>query len=85
MTLSIHSQPNNRVVKKSAQQIFRKLDITMPEVISMYLSQITLHQGIPFELKIPNNLTAKTLEESENRKNLHTVNSVDQLFEELDS
>ncbi len=73
------------VVKKNAQQILKKLNITMSEAISMYLSQITLHQGIPFELKIPNDLTAKTLEESENEKNLRTVNSVDQLFEELDN
>jgi len=40
----------------------------MSEAISMYLSQITLHRGIPFELKMPNKLTAKTLEESENEK-----------------
>ena len=73
------------VVKKDAQEILRKLNITMSEAISMYLSQITLHRGIPFELKIPSDLTAKTLEESENRKNLHTVHSVDQLFQELDS
>jgi len=32
-----------------------------------------------------NKLTATTLEESENEKRLHTVNSVDQLFQELDS
>lgn len=73
------------VVKKNAQEILKKLNITMSEAISMYLSQITLHRGIPFELKMPNKLTAKTLEESENEKNLHSVNSVDQLFQELDS
>jgi DNA-damage-inducible protein J len=73
------------VVKKKAQEILSKLNITMSEAISMYLSQITLHQGIPFELKIPNELTARTLAESEKGKNLHTVDSVDQLFEELDN
>jgi DNA-damage-inducible protein J len=73
------------VVKKNAQQILKKLNITMSEAISMYLSQITLHKGIPFELKIPNELTLKTLKESENGKNLYTVGSIDQLFQELDS
>ena len=73
------------VVKKNAQEILSKLNITMSEAISMYLSQITLHQGIPFDLKIPNELTSKTLAESENGENLHTVDSVDQLFQELDS
>ena len=51
----------------------------------MHLSQITLHRGIPFEVKIPNDLTAKTLKDSENGDNLHTVHSADRLFEELDS
>ena len=57
----------------------------MSEAISMYLSQITLHRGIPFEIKIPNEVTAKTLTDSENGKNLHKADSVDELLEELDS
>ncbi len=73
------------VVKKNAQEILKKLNITMSEAISMYLSQITLQQGIPFELKIPNELTARTLQEAEEGKNLHSVSSTDQLFQELDS
>lgn len=72
-------------VKHNAQIILKKLNISMSEAISMYLSQITLHRGIPFEIKIPNEITAKTLTDSESGKNLHTVNSVDELFEELDS
>lgn len=73
------------VVKKNAQEILRKLNITMSEAISMYLSQITLQQGIPFELKIPNELTARTLKESETGKRQHPAGSVEQLFQDLDS
>jgi len=73
------------VVKKKAQEILKKLNISMSEAISIYLSQITLHQGIPFEVKIPNNLTAKTLKDSENGNNQHTVHSAGRLSEELDS
>lgn len=73
------------VVKRNAQLILNKLNISMSEAISMYLSQITLHKGIPFEIKIPNEITDKTLTDSKNGKNLHKVDSVDELFEELDS
>lgn len=72
------------VVKHNAQIILKKLNISMSEAISMYLSQITLHRGIPFEIKIPNEVTAKTLAGSENGENLHKVDSVEELFEELD-
>ncbi len=73
------------LVKKNALEILNKLNITMSDAISMYLAQIVLHKDIPFELKVPNALTAKTLEDSEKGKDLHTVQSLDQLFEELES
>ncbi len=73
------------VIKTKAQIILKKLNISMSEAISLYLSQITLHNGIPFEIKIPNEITAKTLKDAENGKNLHKVDSVDELFQELDS
>jgi len=47
------------VIKKNAQMILKKLNISMSEAISMYLSQITLHNGIPFEIKIPNEVTVE--------------------------
>ena len=72
-------------VKHNAQIILKKLNISMSEAISMYLSQIALHKGIPFEIKIPNEVTAKTLKDSENGNELHQVDSVDTLFQELDS
>jgi DNA-damage-inducible protein J len=72
-------------VKHNAQIILKKLNISMSEAISMYLSQITLHRGIPFEIKIPNEITAKTLKDSESGNDLHAVDSIDELFEELDS
>ncbi|BBO83326.1 hypothetical protein DSCO28_38920 [Desulfosarcina ovata subsp. sediminis] len=72
-------------VKHNAQIILKKLNISISEAISMYLSQITLHNGIPFEIKLPNDVTAKTLKESEKGNDLHTVDSVDALFQELDS
>ena len=72
-------------IKNNAQMILKKLNISMSEAISMYLSQITLHRGIPFEIKIPNEVTAKTLKDAENGKNIHKVDSVDELFQELDS
>ncbi len=73
------------VVKHNAQTILKKLNISMSEAISMYLSQISLHKGITFELKIPNEITANTLRESENGINIHKVDSVNDLFQELDS
>ncbi len=72
-------------VKRNAQTILNKLNISMSEAISLYLTQVALQSGIPFEIKIPNALTAETLGKSEVGKDLHTVDGVDELFEELNS
>ena len=72
-------------VKSKAQEILDKLNISMSEAISVYLTQITLHNGIPFEIKIPNELTAETLMKSEEGKELHKVSNTQELFRELES
>ena len=73
----------NPEVKREAQKILSQLHISMSEAIAMYLTQITLHKGIPFEIKIPNEITQKTLKDSEVGKNIHRVDNVNDLFEEL--
>jgi len=75
----------NPDLKKRAQKILNKLNISMSEAISLYLTQVTLQRGIPFDIKIPNELTEKTLEKVEKNQNLHEVSSIDELFREIDS
>ena len=79
---------NTRVdpkTKSQAQHILDDLHITMSEAISMYLRQIIFHRGIPFELKIPNKETLQALKEVERGKGLKSFDSVDDLFEDLES
>jgi DNA-damage-inducible protein J len=73
----------NPEVKREAQEILSQLHMTMSEAIALYLTQITLHKGIPFEIKIPNEVTQKTLKDSEAGKNLHRADTVTDLFKEL--
>lgn len=72
-------------VKSKAQRVLNALNISMSEAISIYLTQVTLHNGIPFDVKIPNELTAATLQKSKEGQELNEVGSVDELFQELDS
>jgi len=72
-------------IKLKAQGILKKLHISMSEAISMYLMQVTLQKGIPFDLKIPNELTTETIRKSERGEEIHKVNTMDELFKELES
>ena len=75
----------NPELKQKAQEIFNTLNLSMSEAISLFLTQVTLHRGIPFKIKIPNNLTLKTLKNIEEGKDLKEVSSIDELFKELNN
>ncbi len=79
-TIQARIDPNT---KRSAQKILDKLNISMSEAISLFLTQVSLSKGIPFDIKIPNELTEETLLKSENGEELHQVSNFSQLFEEL--
>jgi DNA-damage-inducible protein J len=72
-------------VKNNAQKVLNKLHISMSEAISIFLTQVSLNKGIPFEIKVPNKLTEDTLRKSEKGEELHEVSDTKQLFKELNN
>lgn len=40
-------------VKKQAEQVLEQLGIPMSNAVSMFLKQVALQRGIPFEMKLP--------------------------------
>jgi DNA-damage-inducible protein J len=71
--------------KKQAQTVLGALHISMSEAVKLFLRQVVLQRGIPFEIKIPNKLTRETLEKAERGEDVKEVTSVEALFEELDN
>ena len=71
--------------KTQAKEVLGALHLSMSEAICLFLRQVVLHRGLPFEVKIPNALTRETLEKAEQGIDVHTVSSVDELFKELES
>ena len=51
-TSSIHVRVDPQV-KKDVENILNNLGMTSAEAINIYLKQIILNSGIPFEIKIP--------------------------------
>ncbi len=42
-------------VKEQAEQILNELGIPMSNAVNMFLKQVVLQRGIPFEVKLPEN------------------------------
>ena len=79
-TAAIHSriQPE---IKERAEGILQRLGLSPTEAIRMFYTQITLRNGLPFDVSIPNDETIKALEDSRSSRNLERFNSTEELFE----
>lgn len=83
-TLHIRIEPS---VKNKAEKTLNDLGLSITEAINVFLNQVILNDGIPFEIKKPkfNKETMQTIEDTKNNKNLsRTFDDVDEMFEELD-
>jgi len=69
--------------KKQARKILNVLGLSMSEAISLYFRQIILRRGIPFDIEIPNALTAKVLARADKKKGLRKAANTDKLFKAL--
>ncbi len=83
-TLHIRIEPK---VKQQAEETLKDLGLSITEAINVFLNQVILNNGIPFEIKKPtyNKETLQAMEDTKSNKNLSkTFDSVDEMFEELD-
>ncbi|MDA3859606.1 MAG: type II toxin-antitoxin system RelB/DinJ family antitoxin [Melioribacteraceae bacterium] len=72
-------------LKESVEEIFKKIGLSTTEAITLFYIQVKLNKGIPFDLKIPNEVTLETIRKSVKKEDLHRVKNVEELFEELES
>ena len=70
-------------LKAGAEHILDSIGITSSEAIRLFYKQIELHHGIPFDVRIPNKLTAETLRKSEQHEDVHQAKDADDLFDKL--
>ena len=70
----------NPELKHDVEGVLEKLGLTMSEAISMFMAQVKLNKGLPFDVKVPNRVTRKTLDDADKGKGLHKAKDVDDLF-----
>lgn len=69
-------------LKYDVEQILSHLGITTTQAITMYFEQIKMNNGIPFQLKIPNDETVQAMKDARVNKNLKKV-TLEQLKEDF--
>ncbi len=81
----------NENIKKEVTPILNNLGLSLSEAINMYLHQIKLHEGLPFEVKMPHFSTdlLEAIEEAEeiekHPEKYKKFHSVKELMEDLEN
>ena len=52
-------------LKRNAEGVLEKLGVNTTDAITMFLSQVVLRRGLPFEVRIPNAATRAAIAELE--------------------
>lgn len=83
MKSAVVSARINPELKMNAEQVFKTLGLTTTQAITLFFKQVELNQGLPFEVRIPNEVTTQALEDARVRENIESYNTLDDLFEDL--
>ena len=70
--------------KCAAERVLKKLGLTMSDAINLLLVQIKLKNGLPFEVKMPNEETRKALEETDKGQGLIPCKDLDDLYGQIE-
>jgi len=70
-------------LKHEVEVILDHLGLTASEVIHLLYRQIKLRRGLPFEVRIPNELTARTLRASKSGRNVKSFATKKELHNDL--
>lgn len=82
-TAAVHTRIEPEI-KAKAEQVLERLGLSPTEAIRMFYTQIALRNGLPFEVVIPNEVTAQALKDSRSGEGLCQYDSVDDLFKAWD-
>jgi DNA-damage-inducible protein J len=69
--------------KNGAEMVLKRLGLSTTDAITMLFQQITLRQGIPFPVEIPNAETMKAISDPDARIDVCVANSMEELREQL--
>lgn len=68
-------------LKTKAEKVLRHVGVKTSDAITMFLRQVVLQHGLPFDVRIPNAETKRAIEELENapksKRYSSTINLID--------
>jgi DNA-damage-inducible protein J len=70
-------------LKEEAETIFSELGLSITEAITLFYRQVKLVKGLPFEVRIPNQTTLQTFQDTDEGRNLVQSENAQEMFDKL--
>lgn len=70
-------------LKARASRVLARVGVSTTDAITMFLNQVVLHNGLPFDVRVPNAETRKAIDELEAGGGERFEGGTKELFEEL--
>jgi len=70
-------------LKTEATAVLAAMGLTVSDFVRIGLTKVAHEKTLPFEMHVPNRLTAETLEKSERGEDVHDFDSAESMFKAL--
>ena len=70
-------------LKKHAENIFSKLGLSVTQAITIFYKQVEIRKGLPFNVAVPSESTAKTFDLTDKGEDLIVCEDANDMFESL--
>jgi len=73
----------DETLKEDAAAVLADMGLTVSDVVRIVLTRVAKEKALPFEMRVPNKLTAETLAKSERGEDIHHAKDANDLFGQL--
>ncbi len=73
----------DETLKNEAAAVLAGMGLTVSDVVRIALTKIAKEKALPFEMRVPNKLTAETLTKSDSGEDVHHAKDAEDLFGQL--
>jgi len=70
-------------LKEKAEKVLRRVGVNTSGAVTMFLRQVVIRQGIPFEVRVPNKESLKAIRELRAGKGKMYTGSTKEIFDAL--
>lgn len=73
----------DEALKNEAASVLAGMGLTVSDLVRITLTKVAREKALPFDMRIPNELTVKTIASSEKGIDVHKANDADDMFNKL--